>query len=119
MIVALDYDRTYTADPDLWLLFIQSATARGHTVYCATQRAESDPVDEALAIAVEGRVVYTNRKAKRWLMEARGIAVDVWIDDSPAGIYCDRIGARYVNGRWQRARWSRPTPQGTPKGGRR
>ena len=80
MRIALDYDGSYTADPALWDAFIASARLRGHEVHLVTMRAESEPV--RLGAHVD-RIHYTDRKAKRPYMEARGLPVQVWIDDMP------------------------------------
>lgn len=40
LILGLDYDHTFTADPDLWRQFISDAQRRGHTVVCVTARRE-------------------------------------------------------------------------------
>lgn len=73
MLIALDYDGTYTADPVLWDAFIKKAKERGHEVKIATMRFPSEPVPD-----VGCEVVYTERKAKYGCMPA-----DIWIDDRP------------------------------------
>ena len=40
MTIAIDFDKTFTADPELWLSFIRSASLRGHEIICATYRKE-------------------------------------------------------------------------------
>ncbi len=80
MLIALDYDGTYTADPGLWNHFVDVARSRNHEVHLVTLRTESEPV--RLGCIVD-RVHYTDRKAKRPYMEARGLSVQVWIDDMP------------------------------------
>ena len=45
MILSIDYDNTYTADPLLWDQFIVNALERGHTVYCVSFRPEIDMVE--------------------------------------------------------------------------
>lgn len=79
MIIALDYDKTYTADPALWDDFIQSAKDRGHSVKIVTMRYASEPIE---SVSVD--VVYTSRKAKATVFKA-----DIWIDDSPSWIFQD------------------------------
>jgi len=73
MLIALDYDKTYTADPVLWDEFIRSAQARGHTVKIVTMRYESEAI-----ISPPVEVIYTSRNAKSGYLKA-----DIWIDDSP------------------------------------
>lgn len=88
MLIALDYDGTYTVDPALWDGFITAARLRGHEVHLVTMRADFEPV--RLGAHVD-RVHYTNRKAKRQYMQARGLAVHVWIDDMPDFIVGDAV----------------------------
>jgi hypothetical protein len=81
MLIALDYDKTYSADPALWDDFVQSAQDRGHTVKIVTMRR---PDEAILGVPVE--VVYTSRKAK-----AAVVSADIWIDDSPQWVYQDSL----------------------------
>jgi peptidoglycan/xylan/chitin deacetylase (PgdA/CDA1 family) len=82
VIIALDYDGTYTADPAMWDAYIKIAKARGHEVLIATMRFESEPVN------VKGvRVIYTGRKAKAPFLRDLGIEPAIWIDDNPCFIY--------------------------------
>ena len=81
MLIALDYDKTYTADPVLWNDFIKSAQSRGHEIKIVTMRYPSEPIDPA---PVE--VIYTSRKAKMSFVKA-----DIWIDDSPQWVYQDSL----------------------------
>lgn len=80
MIIALDYDGTYTADPALWDGFINAAQSRGHQVHIVTMRAASEPVRVGAGVT---RIHYTDRKAKRPFMQALGLTVQIWIDDMP------------------------------------
>lgn len=84
MIIALDYDDTYTLNPAFWREFIQNAKKHGITVYCVTWRHDGDPVDRTLSELVQ--VFYTDIKAKRQFMEKQNIYVDVWIDDNPFSV---------------------------------
>ena len=85
VIIALDYDGTYTADPELWDGFIAAARARGHQVIICTMRHDTEPVDEALVAKVD-RVVYTGRRTKCVHMSNLGIIPKIWIDDRPETI---------------------------------
>jgi len=93
--IALDYDGTYTADPDLWLSFVTKAINRGHEVLIVTMRfpeelADIDP--NLLDLGVE--VIPTSRKAKRqFLIDNRGglQMPNIWIDDNPLWIYEDAL----------------------------
>ena len=81
MRIGLDYDGTFTLDPQFWLAFIESAKANGHEVICVTMRFPDEPVDMPIP------VIYTSRVAKAFHMAAIGRLPDVWIDDSPHWIY--------------------------------
>ena len=61
MIIALDYDKTYTADPNLWDAFIKFAVFRGHKVICLTMRYSQ----EEIKIWGINEIHYTSRKAKK------------------------------------------------------
>lgn len=84
MLIALDYDDTYTVDPDLWLAFVELAKMRGHIVYVVTMRyqSETSSMDGRLLGAVQG-VIPTGRQLKREFTENMGLYFDVWIDDMP------------------------------------
>lgn len=94
MLIALDFDGTYTADPGLWDAFIENARARGHEVYCATMRnatIESKEVEDALGGKVD-KIIYTNRKAKKVAFRIQcGRNPDIWIDDNPDWLYEDAL----------------------------
>lgn len=81
MLIALDYDKTYTADPLLWNDFIAIAQKRGHAVKIVTMRRPDQTINGAPV-----DVVYTSRKAK-----ASVVSADIWIDDSPNWVYQDSL----------------------------
>ena len=79
MLIALDYDGTYTADPELWDLFISAARQRGHEVKIVTMRFPSEPIENAPC-----EVIYTSRKAKYGAIPAQ-----IYIDDTPQFLFQD------------------------------
>lgn len=82
MIIGLDYDDTYTADPVFWDKVIDLAIERGHDVHCVTGRDE--PPDESEPQLPPGvEVICAGEMFKRHACEAVGIRIDVWIDDCP------------------------------------
>jgi hypothetical protein len=81
MLIALDYDKTYTAAPCLWDRFIADAIDSGHSVVIVTMRY---PTEEIPDVGIP--VVYTSRSAKSKVVKA-----DIWIDDSPHWIYEDSL----------------------------
>lgn len=104
MIIALDYDDTWTADPGVWLALLAAAKGRGHTVIMVTQRAEGQSAQiraDLAASKVEIPVVYAYGQAKRDAAIAAGYEVDVWIDDTPYGVN---------NPRWYQGAWDHELP---------
>ncbi len=90
MLLALDYDHTYTADPDFWDSVLILGMSRGHRFICVTQRpwppsassgqgrkAERLP-SPAIPIICAGDQFKID--AAR---EAGYSKVHVWIDDAP------------------------------------
>jgi hypothetical protein len=81
MRIALDYDGTYTADPQLWDEFIRNAQSRGHEVTLVTMRSsDHEHIPNPPACAV----IYTGRKSKRNFYNA-----DIVIDDAPQAWFQD------------------------------
>ncbi len=90
MLLALDYDETYTRDPIFWDNVITLAKQRGHSVICATMRFEHEgcEVVAALKDKVEA-IIFTGRRAKWGVVYDAGYMPSVWIDDSPNWIHTD------------------------------
>lgn len=82
--IALDYDGTYTADPELWQEFVRYARSRGHEVYVVTMRYphECEDVERQLSGKVSG-IIYTGRKGKLRHTSFMDKPIDIWIDDMP------------------------------------
>ncbi len=90
MIIALDYDGTYTEDPGMWMVFITSAESRGHRVVVVTMRYKSEGIDKTLESYIgEENVFYSSRTAKKQYMKNIGIQPNVWIDDHPQSVFLD------------------------------
>jgi hypothetical protein len=83
MKIALDFDDTYTRDPELWDQFITLAQSRGHDIRIVTfrKRAMTDPVLDYLATKMP--VIFTEYTQKRHFTNEMNWLVDIWIDDSP------------------------------------
>jgi Tat protein secretion system quality control protein TatD with DNase activity len=97
MLLALDYDDTYTRDKEFWNKFIDLSTSHGHTVICVTMRHDkphsADIVREELGHRVE-KIIFTAHKAKMKAVADAGYYVSVWIDDSPNWILKDAFLGR-------------------------
>jgi hypothetical protein len=83
MVISLDYDKTFTEDPALWLQFIEAALKQGHQVICCTFRYEKEGYDMDPRLLKKVKVYFTSRQPKRRFMQALGVDVNVWIDDEP------------------------------------
>lgn len=83
MIIGLDFDKTYTLDPDFWDGVVIDAIKRGHRVVCVTARVDNEKNrDEVRIPGVE--VYFCGMASKAWYMrEVQQVPVDVWIDDDP------------------------------------
>jgi hypothetical protein len=88
MLIGLDYDGTYTADPFLWDRFLEVAHEQGHDVICFTMRYPHEPLP---SIDYLKAIVYTSRKAKKRFAEEAGYKVNIWIDDRPAWLFDDAL----------------------------
>jgi hypothetical protein len=89
--IAMDFDDTFTADPELWSAFIVTAQDRGHRVLCVTARRDTDENRQILTEyfeqhGVDVPIIFCNLASKLHSMERRGTKVDIWIDDSPYAI---------------------------------
>ena len=83
LLISIDYDRTYTAAPALWLQFITMAQARGDRVVICTARAF--PPREQLPVDVH----CSGGQAKADYLASLSLRPDIWIDDDPASICND------------------------------
>jgi hypothetical protein len=89
MHLALDYDDTYTRDPNFWDVFIRSALEVGHRVSIVTFRDERHDWTPSLGWLrdeIQIPVICTRGVAKGFYCDNFHEHVDVWIDDRPAGI---------------------------------
>ena len=90
MNIALDYDETFTADPEFWSSFVGDAMARDHEVRFVTYRSSADSADaennhdiESSAEELDIRIHYTSGKNKHQYCNEIGFKVHIWIDDMP------------------------------------
>ena len=87
MLIAIDYDLTYTRDPELWDEFIDMALLRNHNVICVTMRFQEEGKDVINTIGKKCEIIFTRRKAKIIFLQELNIKPDIWIDDNPMWIY--------------------------------
>lgn len=93
MNVALDYDDTYTRDPQTWRAVVNTLRAAGHSVFVVTlrdtSRMQAEPVLNDLRDLVDA-VFFTACQAKAsFMLNEHNILIHVWIDDNPFFIMKD------------------------------
>lgn len=80
MLIAIDYDGTFTAAPALFWTFIEQCNSFGIQVICVTGRTPRQKIVNAyLTIPI----IYAGSEHKRKAAERAGYKVDIWIDDTP------------------------------------
>lgn len=105
MKIALDYDGTYTLDPEVWDEFCDMMIDNGHEVYIVTAREfEQDNIDDVLNTDYEIPIIYCDGVAKKWFCHHKGLDIDVWIDDKPQGIIDNGPLTRDQIAEWRRTR---------------
>lgn len=84
MLIALDYDFTFTLDPEFWRDVIALGIARGHKFVCVTGR--DVPPNFSREPTIPMPVVCAGGELKFRAARRAGYMVDVWVDDSPGSI---------------------------------
>ena len=86
-VIAIDYDYTWTTDPEFFLMIAIAWKARGHEVYIVTLRDCNDPIEDKDIILSKGiDIIYTSGEYKSVITKHNKIDVDIWIDDQPQWI---------------------------------
>ena len=89
MIIFIDYDQTYTLDPEFWNNFIVDSKKLGHVIFGLTMRYNDENENVENSLGKFCKVIYTERKAKvefayNWLSENNILPNSVvFIDDTP------------------------------------
>ena len=93
LCVALDYHKTYSADPKFWDTFIYMCWMRKWDVYCVSHAMDDDErqaLEDSIGKVIGmDKVIETNGKAKLPYVESLGIDIDIWIDNNPEHIIKD------------------------------
>lgn len=93
MLIALDYDDTYTRDPLAWLTVVAFMKSKGHEFICCTMRTPGEAHNIHPPLRELMPVHCTSRKAKAEYLSGLGIRPDIWIDDNPRWLYVDALPA--------------------------
>jgi ribosomal protein L13E len=90
LTISIDFDKTWSAAPALWLSFTRTAKRLGHRVVMITRRSDTPhnraEVEKKTAGAGFSALIFAAGGQKEAAARAKGIRVDVWIDDYPEGI---------------------------------
>lgn len=93
MIIALDFDNTFTILPNTFVKFIKDIKYNKGQVFIVTarQRVDTHPWLTALILSelVDG-VIFCDGQAKEEICANLGIYPSIWIDDSPLNITVSR-----------------------------
>lgn len=93
MIIAVDFDGTYAADPNTFSSVVDMFQSAGHTCIMVTQRSDEYTWgNEVRQVLHESGhplmpIVFASGMTKNEAATQAGFSVDVWIDDNPYGIY--------------------------------
>lgn len=85
MRIAIDYDKTFSAAPQMWIEVVSTMRSYGHHVFLVTNRKADDPIPLKAKQHFSG-TFYAGPKFKREHMEKLGIKIDIWIDDMPGTV---------------------------------
>lgn len=85
MIFGIDYDGTFSRDPDFWEDFVNLATVYDHQCVLVTGRSDDGEYGAQVKRDVGALmpIVFAGAKWKREAALKKGWKVDVWIDDNP------------------------------------
>lgn len=89
--IAVDYDDTFTADPNLISNFIKEAKSAGHTVYMVTARRETEENCDQINADLDHwccqvPIIFTSLESKLIACQRRGVQIDIWMDDDPRSL---------------------------------
>lgn len=103
MKIALDYDGTYTRDPELWKVVVRLFRQQGHDIRIVTAR---DVTHDNIDDRVDGTpIIYCNGVAKRFYCHHFAhFDPDIWIDDKPESVFGNNTMDRNTLARWRETR---------------
>lgn len=106
MKIALDYDQTYTLDPEAWDEFCDMMVDNGHEVYIVTARSPTlDNIDGILNTDYEIPIIYCDGVAKRFVCHHYyNLDIDVWVDDKPQSVDNNSAASKEQLAEWRSKR---------------
>ena len=91
---AIDFDDTFSADPELWHILVSIIKLRRHECILITNRPEDMGNDVRAEVGDIMPIIFAGVWSKRSAAHNAGYNIDIWIDDSPENI--DINGITYV-----------------------
>lgn len=87
--IAVDWDGTFTEDPDLWRMFIREVSRKNKMrCFFVTARPFSEEVQkEADSLGIEA--IYTSGQPKMKFCEENSTDIHIWIDDMPELLFTE------------------------------
>lgn len=102
MRIALDYDETYTLNPNFWNDFISASIRNGVDIRVVTARS---PVHDVIPEPFSIPIIYCDGVAKRFVCHHfNGWDPDVWIDDKPQAVDNNSTATREWLAEWRATR---------------
>lgn len=88
MVIAIDYDDTFTQDPAFWRRFCMMAMGSGHHVILVTNRqgTRQDARELQRLRGCVREIIFAQEGPKRYAARVRGYDPHVWIDDNPSTV---------------------------------
>jgi 5'(3')-deoxyribonucleotidase len=90
--IALDYDNTFTTDPEAWEKAMLVLKYSGFRIIGITMRYPEESYDVDMRYGnLCDQIHFTSRKAKMQYCHQNNIRVDIWIDDNPNWLFKDAL----------------------------
>jgi hydroxymethylpyrimidine pyrophosphatase-like HAD family hydrolase len=86
MLIALDYDDTFTSDTQCWREVIEVLKKHGHEVFIATSRFNTLENRREIKESTGLEALFCAHNAKAETARGQYINPDIWIDDDPWAI---------------------------------
>lgn len=104
MKIAIDYDFTFTLDPEFWMWFIIDAIDSGHDPKIVTSRSPTlDNIDDIFENICD--VIYCDGVAKRFVCHHfENWDPDIWIDDKPSAVDNNSTATKEQLAEWRKTR---------------
>jgi len=97
---SIDYDDTFTSDPDAFTDIANVLRNRGHEVIITSQRCEKYEADMRKVVGQTLPIVFASGMSKEAAARLHGYAVDVWMDDVPWSVDNARTYGGCVGESW-------------------